>query len=481
MASRSLPFTRPVPVARATASSVGLAIGALAAAAVLASVLAYDTKVGVELLVGLCFAPIALLRLPLAICVWVALLFFSRTSTLDASLDKVLLFIGVCWIGLLLGRRAKARQALACNQTIVVLVAGFVVWMLLSLAWAPVPGAATGRVKELLYAGFAFVLLLGAIVERRHVRWLAVAFVAGAALTVLWGAAKGGLSVSGASGAEVTGSEGRFQGGAGDPNYLAAVLVPAIMLAGGLAVRRAPGQRLLLALATVIIAIGLAATQSRGGLIGAGVCAIAALVVWRGRRGLILGLIVLAAGAIATFFIANPSALNRIVASNQGSGRIDIWQVAWRIVHDNPIVGVGLAQFPQVSPHYVLQPGALNYVSLIIEKHIEVHNLYLQLWVEDGIVGLLLFIAVIVASLAAGWRAARRFDVQGDVEMSALARAAILALIGMLTASFFLSNLEAGQLWVLLALGPILAGLAQRQARASPSPLQLPSSPRLLG
>ncbi len=480
MASRSLPFTRPVPVARATVSSAGLAIGALTGAALLASVLAYDTKVGVELLLGLCFAPIALLRLPLAICVWVALLFFSRTSTLDASLDKVLLFIGVCWIGLLLGRRATAREGLARNQTSVVLVAGFVVWMLLSLAWAPVPSAAVGRVKELLYAGFAFMLLLGAIVERRHVRWLAVAFVAGAALTVLWGAAKGGLNVGG-SGAEVTGSEGRFQGGAGDPNYLAAVLVPAIMLAGGLAVRRAPGQRLLLALATVIIAIGLAATQSRGGLIGAGVCAIVALVIWRGRRGLILGLIVLAVSAIAMFFLANPSALNRLLASNQGSGRIDIWQVAWRIVHDNPIVGVGLAQFPQVSPHYVLQPGALDYVSLIVEKHIEVHNLYLQLWVEDGVVGLLLFLGVVVASLAAGWRAARRFDVQGDAEMSALARAAILALIGMLTASFFLSNLEAGQLWVLLALGPILAGLAGRQAQASMASPQLSPVPRPLG
>ncbi len=469
VSSRSLPLTRSVPVARATASSVGIAIGALAAAAVLASVLAYDTKVGIELLLGLCFAPIALLRLPLAICAWVALLFFSRTSTLDASLDKVLLFIGVCWIGLLVGRRATVREALARNQTIIVLVAGFLVWMLLSLAWAPVPSAANRPVKDLLYASFGFVLLVGAIVERRHVRWLVVAYVAGAALTVLWGAAKGGLSVGGASGGEVTAAEGRFQGGAGDPNYLAAVLVPAIMLAGGLAVRRAPGQRILLAFATAIIAIGLAATQSRGGLIGAGVCAIAALVIWRGHRGQIAGLIVLATGAIVTFFVLNPSAWIRVHESNQGSGRIDIWEVAWRVVRDHPLVGAGIAQFPQVSPHYVLQSGALNYVSLIVEKHIVVHNLYLQLWAEDGIIGLLLFAGVVVASLAAGWRAARRFDAQGDTEMSALARAAILALIGMLTASFFLSNLEAGQLWILLALGPILAGLAERQTRAAPS------------
>jgi putative inorganic carbon (HCO3(-)) transporter len=471
MASRSSLLTRPTPVARGTVLSVGLSVGALVAAVVLSSVLAYDTKVGVELLVVLCFAPVALLRLPLAICVWTALLFFSRTSALDAGLDKILLFFVICWIGLLVGRRAKLREAMAGNQTVIVLVIGFVIWMLLSLAWAPAPGAANRAVKELLYAGIGFMLVLGVIVERRHVRWLAIAFVTGAALTVLWGAAKGGISVGGSGGAgggETVAAEGRFQGGAGDPNYLAAVLVPAIMLAGGLAVRRVPGQRLLLAFAVAVIAIGLAATQSRGGLIGAGVCAIVALVIWRGRRMLILGLMALATGAIATFFLANPAAWSRIQESNQGSGRIDIWSVAWRIVQDHPLVGVGIAQFPQVSPHYVLQPGALNYVSLIVEKHIVVHNLYLQLWVEDGIIGLLLFLGVVVASLAAGWRAAKWFDAQGDTEMLALARASILALIGMLTASFFLSNLEAGQLWVLLAFGPILAGLARRQMRAPP-------------
>jgi len=471
MASRSLSLAHPSWAARrAMTTSVRLSLGALVLAVVFAAALAYSTKLGVVMLLGLCFVPLALLRLPLAICAWVVLLFFSRTSAFEAVPNKILLFIGVCWIGLLLGRRAKLRGALTRHQAMIGVAAAFVVWMILSLAWAPVPAAANRPVKELLYASFGLLLLLGTTVERRHVRWLMVAFVAGAALSVMWGAAKGGLSASAGAANEVSNADGRFQGGAGDPNYLAAVLVPAIMLAGGLAVRRIPGQRLLLALATVIIAIGLAATQSRGGLIAAGVCSVIALVIWRGRRRLIASLIGLAAGATAIFFIVNPKAWSRIKESNGGSGRIDIWEVAWRVVHDHPLVGVGIAQFPEVSPHYVLQPGALNYVNLIIEKHIVVHNLYLQLWAEDGIVGLLLFLSVVAVSLTAGWRAVRRFDAQGDTEMSALARAAILALVGMLTASFFLSNLEAGQLWFLLALGPVMAGIArQRDGRTSPS------------
>jgi len=467
--------TRPLPLARPghfavvlTSTAVRLWALALAASVVLASALVYDTKVGVELLLAVCIVPLAFFRLRAAICIWIVLLFFSRTAALEAVPNKLLLLIVVAWVAMLLGARPTiTREAFAQNRTMVVCVLAFIVWTILTLAWAPDPGAAERAVKELVYAGLALTLVLGTILERRHVRWLMMAFVFGAALSVLWGAAKGGLSVK-AGGGEVANADGRFQGGAGDPNYLAAVLVPAIMLAGGLAVWRSVSRRTLVALATAIIAVGLAATQSRGGLIGAVVCACVALVIWRGRRGLILALIGLAALATVSFFVANPAAWTRIQESNQGSGRVDIWKVAWRVVHDHPLGGVGIAQFPQVSPHYTLQPGALRYVGLIVEKHIVVHNLYLQLWVETGIVGLLLFVSVIGASLTAAVRAARRFDLQGDAEMSALTRAGALALIGMLTASAFLSNLEAGQLWVLLALGPALAGIAERQSRASP-------------
>ncbi len=329
------------------------------------------------------------------------------------------------------------------------------------------PGVVGTSLKQLLYGGFSVLLLLGAIVERRQARWLAAAFVAGATASVLWGAAKGGLSMPTGAASEVADSAGRFQGGAGDPNYLAAVLVPAIMLAGGLAVRKAPVQRVLLAVATVIIAIGLAATQSRGGLLAACVCAVVALVIWRERRALIAGLIALAGVAAGSYFLLKPSAWTRILESNQGSGRVDIWTIAWRIVHAHPFVGVGFGQFPEVSVHYVLQPGALQYIGLIVENQIVVHNLYLALWVEGGIVGLLLFLVLVAVSLASGWRATKSFDVQGDIEMSSLARASVLALVAILAASFFLSDIVNAELWILLALGPVLAAIAERQKRAA--------------
>jgi len=468
VASRSLTLARPTPGGTsARSSSLAISIGALILAGAFAGVLAYDPKLGAVILLGACFIPLALWRLPLAVCAWTVLVFLSSASTVGAYPNRVLLFVGISWIGLLAGRRMKVRGAIPENSRLVALTVLFVSWMLLSLAWAPVPGAVGTALKQLLYAGFSVLLLLGAMVERRHARWLAGAFVAGATVSVLWGAAKGGLSMTAGVASEVADSAGRFQGGAGDPNYLAAVLVPAIMLAGGLAVRKAPIQRVLLAIATIIIAIGLAATQSRGGLLAACVCAIVALVIWRERRALIAGLIALAASATAAYFLLKPSAWTRILESNQGSGRLDIWTIAWRIVHAHPYVGVGFGQFPEVSVHYVLQPGALQYIGLIVENQIVVHNLYLALWVEGGIVGLLLFLSVVAVSLAAGWRATRSFDAQGDIEMASLARASVLALVGILAASFFLSDIVNAELWILIAFGPVLAGIAERQRRAS--------------
>jgi len=465
VAARSPSLRRaPGPLSGWT-GSLPVTLGGLALVAVCVSALAINTQIGVAMVLALCFVPLALLRLPLAVAAWVLLLFFSRTSALEPVTNRILLFAAICWIGLLLGRRSSVRETFAGNQLVVTLALLFIAWLLVSLAWAPAASFAERNVKELLYDGLGFILVFAAVNDRRDLRWLTAAFVAGAALTVLWGSSKGGLGLSaGAAGSEVNDLEGRFQGGAGDPNYLAAVLVPALMLAGGLAARRGFGRRALLAIAALIIAVGIAATQSRGGLIASVVCAGVALVIWKGRRGMILALIGVALVGVVAYFISDPGALARVQESNHGSGRLDIWKVAWRVAQDHPIFGVGLAQFPQVSPHYVLVPGGLEYVHLIVEKHIVVHNLYLQLWAEAGIIALALFISLIFASLARGWYAVRRFEALGDPTMVAAARTSMLALIGMLTASFFLSNLEAGQLWILLALGPVLAKLAAREA-----------------
>lgn len=486
MASRSLalPFgagRRPVR------TSPRLVIAALAVSALVGAITAYNVKVGVAVVVGLCLLAVAMLNLPMAVCAWLVVEWFGRVPALEQVPNRVLSVVGICWLAMVLDRRtATGTEGLRSKPARAAVMAAvtFVVWQIFSLAWAPDFGVGFPQFKILLYCLLAFVLVLGTIVEPRHVRWVLQAFVIGAVLTVLMGAGEGSLT----TGAELTTAAAvaaeRFHGGAGDPNYLAAVLVPGIIFAIALALRASATERLALVVAVMVMGVGLAATRSRGGLIAMGVAVGLSLALWRGRRMLLATALVFFLGALTAFFASSPAAWERIVngdnGGGSGSGRLDIWQVAWRITEAHPIFGVGLNQFTVVSPHYVNLPGVLGFVGLIVDKHIVVHNMYLQLWAETGIIGLLLLVALIVVSFTWAWRAIIRFDAMGNDEMASFARAVIPALAGVLTATFFLSDISDRRIWFLLALGPLLAGIAERQARKLPARGRQPNAGSVL-
>jgi O-antigen ligase len=442
-------------------SRVLVVVGGAVLAALLAALLVVDVKIGLLALGALVIAPLAFYRIQIAICIWIVMLFFSSLSGFTAVPNRLLTLVLICWLGLLANRRVRLHKPTGESRVLILLVLVFVIWEIFTLAWAPVPHVADGEVRDLIYSLLVVFLVINTTTEPKYARWYATAFVLGATLTVMYGAAKGGLTAGGAT--SVTDAEGRLIAGQGDPNYLAAVLVPALVLAGALAVGATRVKRACLTVAVLIIAVGIAATQSRGGLVAAGIMALAALVIWRGRRLAILAVILVATVGTVGFVLTSSSALSRIETGNQGSGRTDVWQIAWRIVHTHPLFGVGLAQFPEVSPQYTRQPGALDYVNLIVEKQIVVHNLYLQLWAETGAVGLLMLIVLLVVSMAGGMHAIRSFERQRDPQMLALARSALLALLGILAANFFLSDITNRQLWFLVAFCGGLASLAERR------------------
>ena len=214
-----------------------------------------------------------------------------------------------------------------------------------------------------------------------------------AVASVLYGIASGDLTRDTTA---LETADGRF-GSVGDPNELAAGLVPAIALAVGLVpgMARGPG-RLLVAGSVVVMLLGLAATQSRGGLVAAGVCVLVTMIVAQGRRlaALIITVCVLTVGAFA--LATTPGALDRVTsADNGGNGRSDLWTVAGRMFADHPANGVGLNHFRVESPDYVRQSGQLESVELIVEDPKLVHNTYLQLLAETGVIGLGLFLVLI--------------------------------------------------------------------------------------
>jgi putative inorganic carbon (HCO3(-)) transporter len=166
-------------------------------------------------------------------------------------------------------------------------------------------------------------------------------------------------------------------------------------------------------------------------------------------------------------FAATPAAWERISTIDAGgSGRSSLWTVGWRVASDHPLTGVGLDNFVVVAGDYVREPGALTRVGRIAEDPQYVHNLYLHVLAENGVVGLALYVMFVAGCLRAAWVAASRFAARGDPAMEALARAVFVGACGMLISAFFLSSMIDQRMWVLFAFGPALLAAASRE----PSP-----------
>jgi O-antigen ligase len=360
-------------------------------------------------------------------------------------------------------RRDDGSTALALHRGTIGRIALLVAWLGLTAIWATDGGLVVHELWIWALALFAFTAIVLTCTERRRVLWLVTGLVVGATGSAALGLFGDSLGIDPASfaGGE---THGRLAGGAGDANQLAAGLVPAIALAIGLAIcARRPLLRLL-ALATVPLSVvGIAASESRGGFIAAIALVGLMFALFRGARGTIALSTVLATAAGALYFASSPSSWHRISDLNgDGTGRTELWRIALRMSDGHPL-GVGLNNFRALARDYALDVGNLQHVHFIVERPVVAHNTYLQLLAETGIVGVVLFQAVIVASFAAAFRAARLFDATGDSRMAMLARAAIAALGAFLVAAFFVSFGSSYRLWALLALGPALLTVAERR------------------
>jgi O-antigen ligase len=446
---------------------------AVAAGALAGILIAASPPLGLGLVLIACFALIVGLNLPAALSVAAGILFLRHLSAVSIAPTVMALLLLSGWTATLRSHRQHVAHLVRQHRKLANVVLGMLLWVSMSVLWASDPQNALSEAWPWYLAAIVFLLVATTVRKPEHVRMIVAGFVAGAVVSVLIGLVGGGLTSSADAVERATETEGRLQGGGGDPNYLAAGLVPAGLLAGALvASSRRVVVRIALVAAIALLAVGLVATQSRAGLLAAAVACLATLVVQRGRGRLCAAaLISLVVGVGALWLAANPEAWQRVSSFDDGgNGRSDIWLVASRMTEDHPLVGVGIGDFPLRSREYVREPGNLNYVRLIAEQPQVVHNTYLQVLVETGAIGLGLFLAAVVGCIAAAWRAARLLDNAYDGELAGLARAVVMAQFALLAASFFISNETDLRLWVLLGLGPALLTMARAFAAGSGAP-----------
>jgi O-antigen ligase len=448
----------------------GVAVLSFGLAAMCGLLFAVRPAAGLAFAMALLFVPAAFLYQPIGLALWAPIPFVQFLPALWIGPTVAGLVILGAWLG---ADRVEARDRLRQLGSItgpLVLVGSYVAWVMLSASWSEADTAT--RNFGVLHAGVAAVVLVifaSSIRSEKTARAIAIGFVLGAVASVAIGLASVGLRPTSTAYESSTVLEGRLKGGSGDPNYLAAGLVPALAIIAGLAMStRSSMARIGLLTGGAVIAIGLAASQSRGGFIAAIVAAAAAVAVMRRHRATIVGSILIAAAVMALWFSMNPTAWQRVIMSDGGgSGRTDLWTVALRMSNDNAVVGVGVGAFRANVAAYLDEPGMLQRVKLILERSQVAHNTYLQALSETGAVGLGLFVLAMGALLRLPYRAGILFERDGALSLATLSRTVFVAQLSGLVALFFLSFGHDQRLWLLFGLGAALYSLALQRTRAS--------------
>jgi O-antigen ligase len=421
-------------------------------------------------ILGLFFMVVVLRDLAAGVALFTVLIFLERIPTVSSGVTSTTkLAGGVLVLAWLLVVRRDPKTPLLARRLPVLAYSTLLLlcWTLASMLWATDPTAA--RLTGLRFAqGVVLIFVVfSAVRERRHLKWIVYAFLWGAALSAIVG-------LAGVTQPDTTDiyASGRLTGGIGDPNELAAVLIPALAFALFLLMveTRALLRWLLLA-ASFICAIALFRTESRGGLIGLAAMLLASLVLSGPVRARVMTMVLAISGFALAYFtlIAPPQALARVTAlsAGGGTGRSDLWAVALDVFRAHPLFGIGAGNFPLIEPSYAFHNRNLPRFDLVVDTPKVVHNTYLNVLVELGVVGFILFALVIVGAFAAAFRAVRLNAQTGEWEMEVLARGIIIGAIGMLAAFVFFSAQYEKQLPLLTALLASLLTIAEVRPRSS--------------
>ena len=205
--------------------------------------------------------------------------------------------------------------------------------------------------------------------------------------------------------------DGYFRPGGtlGSPNAAASYLSLLLGAAVGLWLTKPrPLDRWIAAAACGLGGIALIVTLSRGGWIATGLsisilCAAAWYRGWLPPSAPILFALI---GGLVAILLAG--AIVKRLTEDDGdsaSSRIPLMEMAFRMIEDNPILGVGANNAAIRLDEY----SGDTFVGKGEWRHV-VHNNFLLIWVEKGLFGLFAFLWFLGATIRCGWRCWRARD-----------------------------------------------------------------------
>lgn len=452
-----------------------LTAAALALASIITGLLAgVNPAFALAAAFGAAFVVLAFANLTLGVVVYMVVVFLQF-----GSLAKTLLASAALLVLAAAAKTSTARVAGVRIRTMIsdfrgasFLFLGLLGWVALSATWAGEPSESyVDFARWALNVAVYFVVVLAAQTRGQVITLLAGYVAVASFVTVVGPSIRPDFLTPELTYSETAAlGDSRFIGGLGDPNELATVLLPAIAIAIGAiaAPGRSAALRVAAGLGAAICLFTLFLTVSRGGLVGLLVALVAGILfAGRWRPQALLGTLALVVCAV-TFYAAyaSPDERDRVLQPTRGESRTEesrltIWQVGWRVVEAHPIVGVGVGNYEESAVDFVLVPGETFRTDSVVDDTQPAHNTYLHVVAELGIVGGFLFIGVIAFSVGSSVRAAHTFRDLGDRQMEVLARGLTAGQIGMLASIFFFSAQSVNKIWLVLALGPAMLGVAR--------------------
>lgn len=194
-------------------------------------------------------------------------------------------------------------------------------------------------------------------------------------------------------------SRPRVGGTIGGPNsaggFLSLMLLPIL----GLIFSKVERRLKVLAVITLIVGmIALITTFSRGGWLGFATFTFIFIVIsiyfgWIKLNNLLL----MTFPTLITLIAFWDSIFGRLTQSDTSAidGRLPLNEIAFQMVRDNPLIGIGANNFGIAVRIYAAQLGGI-WLRIV-------HNKYLLIWSETGTLGLLAFLGFLATSLLSGW------------------------------------------------------------------------------
>lgn len=369
---------------------------------------------------------------------------------------------------------------LSLTASWVILIAGLVIWALLSLShWrqsglsacaqmpplalplaalagaATISGAAAGGVSEALASLSSLRALLTYFwsyhvfaANRRALSWCLLALLTTSAVAGIWGTIQQVFDIHPGTFKYLQGTG--FHGGpmqfAGQMQILALLATGCLVTGGYKQMPLGKDSQALMVVLTLANWLGVIFAGERSAWLGAiaGSLVLAACVSF---RQLAASLLIVSAVATAGYFFV-PLVRVRVDAFTSGtkdvsvSVRFRLWDKALELWRQSPVVGVGWRKFPHLDIKEAIVPGVSRDIN-------HAHSNYFQILATSGLVGLAAYLWLVAACLITATRAYFRARSHGRMDEAGIALGVLSATAALAVAGLFEYNFGTAQVRLL--------------------------------